>query len=181
MALADEVGGLIDATWAPAAVPADDLADRLLHPRRRASLTETLVVAGTGGGVVWPQLARTGTHLITDAPPGTTDDTTQAGPPLSDGSHLTRVHGRPVRIIPRPGGCLATTLTDPVRAPACEVAHLHAVRWWAGDLTRRICGPVPAALRSRSDLGADQEIWALLCLYQALHRTLAPQRIVEPG
>jgi hypothetical protein len=30
----------------------------------------------------------------------------------------------------------------------------------------------PLELRSQSDLGADQEIWALLCLYQVLHQVL---------
>lgn len=184
LALADAAGGLIDATWAPPSVSLGDLVDRLLRSCRWATTTGTLVVTGTVGHAVWTQLTGTGAHLITEAP-RTAVGTTSAMPPWPRvDSSLERLRRRPARIIPGPGagpgGGLATTLTDPAEAPAQELAHLHASRWEADDVGRRICGRIPARLRSQSGLGADQEIWALLCLYQALHRTLPRRRYVEP-
>lgn len=73
--------------------------------------------------------------------------------------------------------CLATTLTDPDTAPAAELAELYHQRWQIETLfaavktTQR--GGAEQVLRSRHPEGVRQEIWAMLCVYQALRTLMA--------
>ena len=66
---------------------------------------------------------------------------------------------------------LATTLCDPVRAPARELADLYHRRWQIetaiGALKSGLKGD-GVVLRSKTPDGAEQECWALLCAYHAI-------------
>lgn len=70
---------------------------------------------------------------------------------------------------------LVTTLLDPRSAPAGELVELYLVRWrietalgvFKSDL--RGGGVV---LRSKTPDGAEQECWALLCVYHAVRRLI---------
>lgn len=73
--------------------------------------------------------------------------------------------------------CLATTLTDPDTAPASELAQLYHQRWQIETLfgavktTQR--GGTEKILRSHHPEGVRQEVWAMLCVYQALRGLMA--------
>jgi hypothetical protein len=72
---------------------------------------------------------------------------------------------------------LATTLLDPGRAPAIELARLYPDLWRLHTMisvfeTGRHAGP-GVVFRSRSPEGVVQELWAMLCVHQAI-RHLAP-------
>ncbi|MDT0470211.1 IS4 family transposase [Streptomyces gibsoniae] len=79
--------------------------------------------------------------------------------------------------------CLITTLLDPETAPALELARNYAERWSVEILFKlvkidlRTSGGV---LRSGRPEGVRQELWALLCVYQAL-RTLITRAAVIAG
>jgi hypothetical protein len=84
---------------------------------------------------------------------------------------------------------LLTTILDPTHATATELAACYHQRWESetgyGHLKTRLRGP-RVVLRSRHPDTIRQEIWAYLCLYQALcrlattaahHGDLDPDRI----
>jgi Insertion element 4 transposase N-terminal/Transposase DDE domain len=113
-----------------------------------------------------------------------------AGPP--DG-HLIRVIDYHLTLTGPAGPArtqpfrLITTLTDPDRYPARDLAALYARRWEAetsnSDLKCRLKG-TRHTLRSGTPDLATQEIWALLVAYQALCRlagdaaaTASPARV----
>lgn len=86
--------------------------------------------------------------------------------------------------------CLVTTLLDPENAPIEEIPALYHERWRAETLLDAVKtdlrGGPDVLARSQSPEGIRQEIWALLCLYQALaelvgdaarHHHLDPDRI----
>lgn len=86
--------------------------------------------------------------------------------------------------------CLATTLLDPHRWPIEELPALYHERWRAETLLDAVKtdlrGGPDGLTRSQSPDGTRQEIWALLCLYQALadlvgdaarHHRVDPDRI----
>ena len=113
---------------------------------------------------------------------------------FDDGSYLTRLGSTPVRIVEcqitiatRAGRCtgvyrLATTLTDPHRYPAFELAKLYHERWEIEtcylELKSTILGG--RVLRARTPTGIDQEIYALLVTYQALRLAMADATTVYP-
>lgn len=73
--------------------------------------------------------------------------------------------------------CLATTLAEPDTAPAAELAALYHQRWQVETLFATLKtaqrGGANEILRSRRPDGVRQEIWAMLCVYQALHSLIA--------
>lgn len=73
--------------------------------------------------------------------------------------------------------CLATTLFDPDTAPAAELAELYHQRWQIETLFAAIKttqrGGATEVLRSHHPEGIRQEIWAMLCVYQALRALMA--------
>ncbi|MFD0502063.1 IS4 family transposase [Streptomyces chiangmaiensis] len=117
---------------------------------------------------------------------------------LPDGTYLTHLNGpRGARITVRaveytvttttlgPDGateetselfCLITTLLDPEQAPAQELAELYTARWTSETIFKHIKieqrGGRTATLRSNSPAMVEQELWAMLCVYQAVN-TLA--------
>jgi hypothetical protein len=78
---------------------------------------------------------------------------------------------------------LITTLLDPEQAPAIELARTYADRWHVEILFRLVKVDLRtpgSVLRSRTAEGVRQELWALLCLYQAL-RSLITRAAVIAG
>jgi len=114
---------------------------------------------------------------------------------LPDGSWLSRFGGVPVRVIDSEitittsagratGGCrLITTLTDPGRYPAGDLAVLYHERWEIEtaylELKSTILGG--RVLRARTPDGIEQEIYALLVTYQALRTAIADAASTVPG
>jgi len=80
--------------------------------------------------------------------------------------------------------CLITTLLDPLVAPAGELAELYARRWTSETIYRSIKveqrGGRTATLRSNSPEMVAQELWAMLCVYQAV-RHLATDSAATSG
>lgn len=72
---------------------------------------------------------------------------------------------------------LVTTLFDPETAPAAELAELYHQRWQIetlfGALKTTQRGGADRILRSQHPEGVRQEIWAMLCVYQALRTLMA--------
>lgn len=72
---------------------------------------------------------------------------------------------------------LITTLTDPARAPARELAELYHQRWQIETLFAAIKttqrGGAGVILRSHHPAGVRQELWAMLCVYHALRGLMA--------
>ena len=111
---------------------------------------------------------------------------------LTDGTYLSELRGKrkkqrvTVRVIEysirdddgiSEVFALITNLLDPDDATALELARNYSERWHIELLFRlvKVDLRTPGGiLRSRSPQGVRQEIWALLCLYQAL-RTLITQ------
>ena len=82
------------------------------------------------------------------------------------------------------GGCrLITTLTDPARYPAGDLAVLYHERWEIEtaylELKSTILGG--RVLRARTPDGIEQEIYALLVTYQALRTAIADATSTVPG
>ncbi len=100
----------------------------------------------------------------------------------ADGSFTSQIAGIPVRVIDAQMTIttikgsqdhvyrLITSLTDPVRYPAPDLVVLYHQRWEIEtsflELKSTLLGG--RVLRSRTPQGADQEIYALLCVYQAI-------------
>jgi hypothetical protein len=114
---------------------------------------------------------------------------------LPGGSWLSRFGGIPVRVIDAQvtvttsagratSGCrLVTTLLDPARYPAGEIAALYRERWEVEtayfELKSTILGG--RVLRARTPDGIEQEIYALLVTYQVLRTAIADAAGTVPG
>jgi hypothetical protein len=112
-----------------------------------------------------------------------------------DGSWLSVIGGRPVRIIQArisvttTGGShtgeyrLITTLLDPRRYPAADLVGLYHQRWEIEtaylELKSTILGG--RVLRARTPDGVDQEIHALLIVYQLLRTAMVDATDSRPG
>jgi hypothetical protein len=114
---------------------------------------------------------------------------------LPDGSWLSLLGGVTVRVIDAAwtvttsagsftSDCrLVTTLTDPARYPAPDLAVLYHERWEVEtaylELKSTILGG--RVLRARTPDGVEQEAWALLVTYQALRTAIADAAATVPG
>jgi Insertion element 4 transposase N-terminal/Transposase DDE domain len=129
-------------------------------------------------------IAATGAHVLVR---GSASRKPEVGEILPDGSYLSRVDGLRVRIIEadldvhgadgtRIGDSyrLITTLLDWRRYPAGELIRLYHERWEIEvaylALRHTLLGGY--VLRSRDRAGAEQELWALLAVYQALRMAM---------
>ena len=111
---------------------------------------------------------------------------------LSDGSYLSRLRGRKkkdivtVRVVEfsvkdadtgiSEVFALITTLLDPVAYPASSLAGLYAARWQVELLFKILKVELResgAVLRSQSPAMVRQEIWGLICCYQAVRLVTA--------
>jgi Transposase DDE domain len=115
---------------------------------------------------------------------------------LDDGSFLSRIGDLPVRVIcaqvtvtcadgTRYTGCyrLATTLADHRAYPAAALIRLYHERWEheSAYLALRHTLLQGRVLRSGDPAGLEQELWALLALYQALRRAMVTAIETMPG
>jgi hypothetical protein len=115
---------------------------------------------------------------------------------LPDGSYVSRLDGLPVRIIEahvRVTGTdgskisdsyrLLTTLTDASRYPAVALVRLYHERWEIESaflaLRHTLLGG--RVLRSGDQPGIEQELWALLTLYQLLRMAMVEAIETRPG
>ncbi len=130
------------------------------------------------------EVAATGAHVLVRGSASRKPAVEQA---LPDGSYLSQVDGLAVRIIEadldvhgadgtRLGDSyrLITTLLDWRRYPAGELVRLYHERWEIEvaylALRHSLLGGY--VLRSRDRAGAEQELWALLAVYQALRMAM---------
>jgi hypothetical protein len=77
--------------------------------------------------------------------------------------------------------CLITTLLDPKAAPAMELARVYAERWSVEVLFKLVKVDLRTSggiLRSGRPEGVRQELWALLCVYQALRTLIAKAAVI---
>jgi hypothetical protein len=115
---------------------------------------------------------------------------------LPDGSYLSELDGLAVRIIEadltmrgadgtRVGDRyrLVTTLTDPQRYPASALIRTYHERWEieSAYLALRHTLLDAHVLRSGDRAGLEQEVWALLTLYQLLRRAMVDAVETHPG
>jgi len=115
---------------------------------------------------------------------------------LDDGTYLSRISGLTVRVIDAQVAVtlatgvrftaryrLATTLTDHRRYPAAALLRLYHERWEheIAYLALRHTLLDGRVLRSRDPAGLEQEIWALLALYQAIRREMTLAAETVPG
>jgi hypothetical protein len=104
-----------------------------------------------------------------------------------DGSHTSVVAGRKVRVADaevvlttsagRRRGVyrLVTSLLDPAACPARDLVRLYHERWEVetGFLELKSSMLGGRVLRGRTAQGVDQEVWALLMVYQLLRAAIA--------
>jgi hypothetical protein len=149
---------------------------------------------------LWRKVSETGTHLLWRVSTGANGPSPVHVQDLPDGSWLATLratkdrHSTPMvaRVIdytlddgrPNPTGYrLLTTLTDPDRAPAVELATAYAQRWEIentfDELKTHQRGP-KVVLRSKSPDLVLQEIWGHLCCHYAI-RTLMTQVAEHAG
>jgi hypothetical protein len=118
------------------------------------------------------------------------------GARLPDGSYLTRIAGVPLRVIEAritlsgaDGAThtgtyrLLSTLTDHRTDPATALIRLYHERWEieSAYLALRHTLLHGRVLRSKDPLGIEQEMWALLALYQALRTVMLSAAESVPG
>jgi hypothetical protein len=100
-------------------------------------------------------------------------------PRKSDGPAITvRVIEYSVLTVPESGAeqtselfCLVTDLLDPEQYPALDLACCYPDRWGCETVIghhKTDMGEGQPVLRSRDPVGAEQEMWALFAVYQAL-------------
>jgi Insertion element 4 transposase N-terminal/Transposase DDE domain len=194
---------LLGAAYGPSSAGEQRLAEDLLGAmgagmlvladRNFASWKLWRAAAATGAQLCWRisasfrlpvlEVLSDGTYLSELRPPRTKD-----GPPIrvrvieysvlttdADGQETSELFA------------LATTLLDPQRFPAIELAVLYHDRWQAetgiADLKTTIRGGPEVVLRSKTPAMVEQEFWAMLCVYQAIREMIsyaAPSGL-DPG
>jgi hypothetical protein len=156
---------LIGAAFDSPAVDEGALTRRLLHHLEAGMLV--LADRGFPSYALWRRTADTGADLLFRV--DTSFSTSGAEDGQSANSELFR---------------LVTTLLDPQTAPAHELAELYSRRWTSRTIYRAIKieqrGGRTATLRSNSPETVAQELWSMLCVYQAV-RHLIPHTATETG
>jgi len=167
------------------------LARRLVPLLRKGMLP--LADRAYDGGDLMKEIAAAGADFLIR---GTSTRKPPVDEVLPGGSYLSRIDGLRVRIIEaaldvhgangmRLGdGCrLITTLTGWRRCPAGELIRLYHERWEieVAYLALRHTLPGGYVLRSRDRAGAEQEVWALLAVCQALRTAMAAATGTVPG
>lgn len=165
---------------------------RRLVPLLRAGML-LLADRGYDAGELMIEIASSGAHFLIRA---TATRKPAVDEVLPDGSYLSKIDGLRVRIIEaaldvhgadgtRLGDTyrLVTTLTDHRRYPAGELIRLYHERWEIEvaylALRHTLLGGY--VLRSRDRAGAEQEMWALLAVYQALRTAMTAATATVPG
>jgi len=154
------------------------------------------------GFELWRRMAATGAELVWRARTGRTAPKLPVDQPLPDGSWLSRIYAATdrrkrdpvvVRVVeytlrdpgrPQAAGVtyrLVTTVLEPERAPAAELAALYAERWEQETLLDELKTHqrgAKAVLRSKTPAGVEQEVWAHLLVHYAL-RALMHQAALD--
>jgi hypothetical protein len=159
----------------------------LVKKLARSARPDTLIVVSRvyPGMDLWERFTTDGASLLWRTSLSLTTSVRQA---LGDGTYLSQLRigqGKKVRtvdvrvitytVMAQGHGAsepvtLLTTLTDPLEAPAVELAQLYMQRWQL----RPCIGAIKEKradepdLRSKSPRVVYQETWALLCFYQAV-------------
>ncbi len=184
---------VIDAVFGPLSSGETTYAASLL-----GSLREGMVLLADrnfGAGFLAAQIAAADAEFLIRVRTGNNSPKLPVLRRLPDGSWLSRFGGIPVRVIDAEitittsaghatGGCrLITTLTDPARYPAGDLAVLYHERWQIEtaylELKSTILGG--RVLRARTPGGIEQEVYALLVTYQALRAAIADAAATVPG
>ncbi|MET9915127.1 IS4 family transposase [Streptomyces sp. NPDC006476] len=192
---------VVGAVFGPFATGERTLAHRLLHHLKAGML---LADRGFPSFTLWEKAATTGAELLWRVSDSFRLPLVEA---LPDGTCLSRLCEQrtkrtiDVRVIEytitrtdEHGSetselfCLITMLLDPVTAPAAELAELYTRRWTSETIYRHIKieqrGGRTATLRSNSPAMVEQELWAMLCVYQAtrqLTTDTAHEHHLPPG
>jgi hypothetical protein len=182
---------LIGAVFGPPATGETDYARQLLHLLTGGMLV--LADRGFDGAAFLGEVAATGAQFLVRL---TAIRKLPVMAPLPDGSFLSRIGETAVRIIQAhvtvtcadgttwTGSYrLATTLLDHRRYPAPALIRLYHERWEheVAYLALRHTLLNGRVLRSQDPAGLQQEIWALLALYQALRRAMVTAAETVPG
>jgi Insertion element 4 transposase N-terminal/Transposase DDE domain len=184
---------VIDAVFSPVSKGETTCAPGLL-----ASLHAGMVLLADrnfGAGFLAAQVAGTGAGFLIRVRTGNTAPKLPVLSRCGDGSWLSRFGGVPVRVIDAQvtvttsagsatsGFRLVTTLTDPARYPAGDLAVLYRERWEVEtayfELKSTILGG--RVLRARTPGGIEQEVYALLVTYQVLRTAIADAAATAPG
>ena len=182
---------LLGAVFGPPATGETEYARKLLH----LLAPDMLVLAGRGfDATAFPgEVAAAGAAFLVRL---TARRRLPVMARLDDGSFLSRIGDLTVRIIEanvtvtcadgtRYAGRyrLASTLADHRRYPAMALIRLYHERWEheVAYLALRHTLLTGRVLRSQDPAGLEQEIWALLCLYQALRRAMVTAVETIPG
>jgi hypothetical protein len=181
-----------------AAFDSIEVGERTLFERLLGKLTEGMLLLADRGFPsydLYTAASGTGAHLLWRV---SDSFTLPVKKHLDDGTYLSELRGKrardrvTVRVIEYSVAdddgvsevfALITTLLDPERAPAIELARIYADRWHVEVLFRLVKVDLRTpggVLRSRTAEGVRQELWALLCLYQAL-RSLITRAAVIAG
>jgi hypothetical protein len=182
---------LLGAVFGPPATGETDYARRLLH----LLTAQMLVLADRGfdGGAFLAEVAATRAQFLVRL---TSTRRLPVMARLDDGSFLSRLGELTVRVIEAQVSVrcadgttytgryrLATTLADHRRYPAAALIRLYHERWEheIAYLALRHTLLNGRVLRSGDPAGLQQEIWALLALYQALRRAMVTAAETVPG
>jgi hypothetical protein len=183
-------GSLLGAAIGPYRAPAQALAADLLESgcfgpgmlvladRKFLSWALARAFLAAGAHVLWRASASFSLKPVKVLADGTC--LAELKPPRnSDGPAITvRVIEYSVRTAPEGGTeeaselfCLVTSLLDPEECPALDLACCYPDRWGCETIIghhKTDMGGGPPVLRSRDPVGAEQEMWALFAVYQAM-------------
>jgi hypothetical protein len=155
----------------------------VLADRKFLSWATARAFLATGAHILWRASASfslrpvkvlaDGTYLAELKPPRKSD-----GPPVT-----VRVIEYSVLTAPEDGGteetselfCLVTDLLDPEQYPALDLACCYPDRWGCETVIghhKTDMGEGQPVLRSKDPAGAEQEMWALFAVYQALCKVI---------
>jgi hypothetical protein len=181
---------LLDAVFGPTTSGETTYTPRLLRSLRAGMIL--LADRNLGAAKLLAQIAATGADLLVRLKNGRTMPVLARYP---DGSYLSILSGLRVRVIEceitiatsagRRTGLyrLTTTLLDPHAYPAAELIRLYHERWEIEtaylELKSSILGG--RVLRARTPVGVEQEVYALLVIYQLLRTAITDAVITRPG
>jgi len=184
---------VIDAVFGP--VSAGELSYAAGLPGSLRAGMVLLADRNFGAGPLAAQVAATGADFLVRVRTGKCAPGLPVLSRCPDGSWLSRFGGVPVRVIDAQvtvatsagnadSRCrLVTTLIDPARHPAGDLAVLYHERWEVEsayfELKSTILGG--RVLRARTPGGVEQEVFALLVAYQALRTAIADAAGTVPG
>jgi hypothetical protein len=184
---------VIDAVFGPVSAGELSYAAGLLGSLRAGMVL--LADRNFGAGLLAAQVAGTGADFLIRVRTGKCAPGLPVLSRRPDGSWLSRFGGVPVRVIDAQvtvttgagtaaSRCrLVTTLLDPDRYPARDLAVLYHERWEIEsayfELKSTILGG--RVLRARTPGGVEQEVWALLVAYQVLRTAIADAAGTVPG